>query len=338
MPEPLLKVRELCVEYAIHPRAAVKAVDGVSFDLAAGEVMGIVGESGSGKSTLALAFLRLLPPAGRITGGQILFQGGNLVALNETELKPYRWKEFAIVFQNAMNGLSPVHHLGEQVIDVYRVHQPSASREEGLFRARELCEIVGLRPSVLDDYPHELSGGMMQRVMIALALLHDPKLLILDEATTGLDVITQAQIIEEMRRLQRELCLTTVVITHDVSVVADVCERVMVMYAGRIMELGSVADILTEPHHPYTQAFVRSFPRLHGPRERIEGIPGILPDLTAPPPGCVFAPRCSHVEAICREVAPPLLPGTDSNRKVACHIYTPGGEHSQAPGKKTRGE
>lgn len=324
MAEPLLQVDRLSVSYRVAGRGDVQAVSNLSFSLMPGETLGVVGESGSGKSTLAAALLHLLASNGRISGGRIRYRGADVTDLDERAMRQYRWKEIAMVFQKSMSALSPVHRIRDQFLDVLRIHEPEITAAEGLERTRHLAETVGLRTTCLDCYPHELSGGMLQRLMIALSLIHQPRLLILDEATTALDVLTQAQVIREIKRLRTEFGLTTIVITHDVSVVAELCDRVAVMYAGELMEIGSVDRLLTEPDHPYTQAFVRSFPQLEGPRRRIEGIPGSLPDLAAPPPGCVFAPRCEHAAAECLERRP------DDHRlaeghAVRCHLVAKGG-------------
>lgn len=323
MAEPLLQVKDLSVSYAVSGRQ-VKAVNDLTFDLMPGDTLGIVGESGSGKSTLAAALLALLASNGRISGGRILYKGVDLVPLGEDGMRPYRWKEIAMVFQKAMSALSPVHRIKDQFLDVLRIHEPNLSARAGLERCEALAEVVGLRRSSVHAYPHELSGGMLQRIMIALSLVHRPQLLILDEATTALDVLTQAQIIREIKRLQAEFGLTTIVITHDVSVVAELCDRVAVMYAGELMELGAVSHLLTEPAHPYTQAFVRSFPDLDGPKRRIEGIPGSLPDLANLPGGCVFAPRCAHATLECRHTAPPYRLVGDGHG-ARCHLIGQGG-------------
>lgn len=323
MAVPLLQVKDLSVSYTVSGRA-VKAVSNLSFDLMPGEALGVVGESGSGKSTLAAAILALLAANGRISRGEIRYKGTDLVPLDEGGMRLYRWTEIAMVFQKAMSALSPVHRIRDQFLDVLRIHEPNIPGREGLEGCQALAETVGLRPSALNAYPHELSGGMLQRLMIALSLIHRPQLLILDEATTALDVLTQAQIIREIKRLRSKFELTTIVITHDVSVVAELCDRVAVMYAGELMEIGMVAQLLTEPVHPYTRAFVRSFPELEGPRRRIDGIPGSLPDLADLPDGCVFAPRCPLATSECKAVSPPYHQLAEGHG-ARCHLIGKGG-------------
>lgn len=316
MTEPFLSMRDVSVQYAT-PGGAVQAVAGVTLDVAAGECVGIVGESGSGKSTLALAVIGLLPAAGQVVGGSITCGGRDLTGLTESDWRQIRGRTIAMVFQKAMSSLSPVHRIRTHFVDAYRAHRPGATAAEAEQRAVQLFTALGLRASAFNAYPHELSGGMLQRIMIALALLHDPELLILDEATTALDVVTQGQVLQEVARLQKQLSLTTLVITHDIGVVAALCDRIVVMYAGRVMESGPVADVLTNPRHPYTAAFVQSFPRLSGDQVRLDGIPGSLPDLADPPPGCVFAPRCPAATPQCGQ-APPNQ-GSDSHH-VFCHF------------------
>jgi len=319
----LLDIQDLSFVYRV-PAGEVKAVDGLDLTVRAGESVGIVGESGSGKSTLGAAVLQLLPANARTPRGRILLdQGGDppldLVRAGPRELRKIRWTQIAAVFQKAMNCLSPVHRISTQFVDILRVHRPGLSTGETLARAEELFEMVNLPPGALRSYPHQLSGGMMQRVMIAVSLAHRPRLLILDEATTALDVITQGQILEEMTRLKREFDLTTLVITHDMSVIGEVADRVAVMYAGRLVEVGPVRTILKEAAHPYTRALVASFPKLTGPRRRLEGIEGSLPDLVSPPPGCLFAPRCPEAGPECREGPGPALRSCGPGHEVRCH-------------------
>lgn len=316
MTGPYLSLHDVSVRYAT-PVGDVHAVSGVTLGVAPGECVGIVGESGSGKSTLALAVMGLLPPAGRIASGTVTAGEHDLTVLDGRSWRHLRGRTLAMVFQKAMSSLSPVHRIRTHFVDAYRAHRPRASSAEAEARAVELFSAIGLRPTALNAYPHELSGGMLQRVVIALALLHAPELLILDEATTALDVVTQGQVLQEVARLQRQLALTTLVITHDIGVVAALCDRIVVMYAGRVMETGPVADVLQQPRHPYTAAFVRSFPRLSGAHVRLEGIPGSLPDLTNPPSGCVFAPRCPIAQPRCSEQPPDR---GSTGHEVFCHF------------------
>lgn len=315
--DPLLSVRNVNIGYRTDT-GTVKAVVGATFDLHPGDTLGLVGESGSGKSTLAHGILRLLPSNAVMTG-EIEFLGSDLVSCREPVLRKLRWKEMAIVFQKSMNCLSPVHRVGDQVLDVMRVHEPRATRQEAYERMRALLSVVNLSDRVLDLYPHQLSGGMLQRVSISLSLLLNPRLVILDEATTALDVVTQGQVLEEIRRLQQEMGVASILITHDVSVVAETCRRVAVMYAGYIVEMGPVTEVLLEPCHPYTRGLLASLPSLRGARTRIHGIPGSLPDLKASQPGCVFAPRCSQATECCRMEVPVV--SVADGRIVRCHLY-----------------
>ena len=320
--ETVLQVKDLSVTYQNKNRA-VKAVKNVSFSIEEGDSLGIVGESGSGKSTLAMAILRLLPENSTHVTGECWFEGRDLLNLDEAALRELRWKDLAVVFQKAMNALSPVHRISTQIEDICREHEPKATRQEIKARAMELFQMVGLPERVYRLYPHEMSGGMLQRVAIAISLIHSPKLLIFDEATTALDVVTQGQILEEVVRLEQALHTTRIMITHDMSVVSASCRKTAVMYAGQMMEIGRTADVLKRPMHPYTQGLLRSFPTLKGQRKDLESIPGSLPDLSAENEGCMFADRCPYAEARCRSKRPPDRQMEDG-RSVACWRY--GGE------------
>ena len=291
----ILTVKDLNVTY-INKTRRVMAVRRASFSIDKGDSLGIVGESGSGKSTLAMALLRLHPKSTEITG-EALFDGKDLFSISEAEMNELRWMKLAVVFQKAMNALSPVHRISTQIEDIYRVHCPNASGEEIQERAMELLKLVNLPPRVYRLYPHEMSGGMLQRVAIAISLLHHPQLLIFDEATTALDVVTQGQILREILEMEKTLETTRIMITHDMSVVATTCNKVAAMYAGELMEFGMVKDVLTRPRHPYTQGLQDSFPSLKGENPKLLSIPGFLPDLSKDIPGCVFAPRCVHATA-----------------------------------------
>ena len=314
---PLLEVRELTVDYALG-RRRIRAVDQVSLSLVAGQSLGLVGESGSGKSTLGMALLRLLGENAQVTG-QARFDGEDLLAMDLPRLQALRWQEISAVFQKSMNALSPVHRIGHQMADIYRVHHPREPRRALRERVLEALRWVNLPPRVYRLYPHELSGGMMQRVAIALSLLHRPRLVVFDEATTALDVITQGQILTEVKRLEREFHLTRIMITHDMAVVAQSCTHVAVLYAGRLMEVGPTREVLTAPLHPYTQGLTASFPTLHAADKTLSSIPGRLPDLSCRFPGCIFAPRCPRAMPRCRQERPPLknLPG---GRQAACFL------------------
>ena len=289
-----------------------RAVDGVSFQLQAGETLGLVGESGCGKTVTALSLLRLVPdPPGKIVGGAIHFNGVNLLALTEEEMRAVRGNDISMVFQEPMTSLNPVFTIGDQITEAIILHQ-ALSKREARVQAVEMLQCVGIPDpdKRVDEYPHQLSGGMRQRAMIAMALTCRPKLLIADEPTTALDVTIQAQILDLMRTLQADLGMAILLITHDLGVVADIADRVAVMYAGKIIEEAPVERLFAEPKHPYTQGLLRSVPRIDkdatGQRERLQEIPGLIPSIFAIPPGCAFAPRCPHVMERCRKDEPPL--------------------------------
>ncbi len=314
---PILSVRDLTTELATE-RGRFAAVDGVSFDLYPGEVLGIVGESGCGKSMTALSILGLVPqPPGRITGGRVLFEGRDLLRLPERELQRIRGAAISMIFQEPTTSLNPVFTIGDQIAETLRRHE-RLGRRAARARAVELLAKVGIPAPAerLDAYPHELSGGMRQRVMIAIALACNPKVLLADEPTTALDVTIQAQILDLLERLQAELGMAVVIITHDLGIVAEFAHRVLVMYAGRVIEEGSVEAIFDRPAHPYTRGLLASLPDLEGESERLVAIPGSVPQLGELGPGCRFAPRCAFAEAACRAADPPLLRVGD--RAVAC--------------------
>jgi oligopeptide/dipeptide ABC transporter ATP-binding protein len=325
---PLLVVENLAVRFKM-PVGSVKAVDGVSFRLDDGEALGIAGESGCGKTTTALSLVRLLPANGAIKAGKVELFGIDLVPKTETQLARYRWREIAIVFQGAMNALNPVRRIGEQIAEPVEIRL-GQTREASAKRAGELLELVGIPKKRAAAYPHELSGGMRQRAMIAMALACDPAVVIGDEPTTALDVMVQAQILQLLEQLRRDLGLSLMLITHDLSVIAETCDRVMVMYAGRVAEEGPVRRVFTSPRHPYTRSLLSAFPNIHADRRTLDVIPGSPPDLRTPPPGCRFAPRCSEAMDICRTEVPVEVQYPDSVR-VACHLYPPGGEAVALP-------
>ncbi|HVV94784.1 MAG TPA: ABC transporter ATP-binding protein [Hyphomicrobiales bacterium] len=310
---PLLAVEDLAVDFS-ERSGTVRAVDGVSLTLAGGETLGIVGESGCGKSVTALSILRLVPsPPGRIAEGRILFQGRDLLALPEREMQAVRGRDIAMVFQEPMTSLNPVLTIGHQITETLVRHQ-RLSRAAARQRAMELIELVGIAEPArrLAQYPHELSGGQRQRMMIAIALSCSPKILVADEPTTALDVTVQAQILGLIADLKRAFGMSVILITHDLGVVAETCQRVVVMYAGRKVEEATAHDLFRRPAHPYTQALMRAMPRLarrtrpaERPR-RLAEIPGTVPSLAAMPEGCRFADRCSYAVAACRSASPPL--------------------------------
>jgi len=307
--DAVLRIEDLRVVFGPPGREQV-AVDGVSMSLAAGEVLGVVGESGCGKSLTALSVLKLVPnPPGRIAGGRILLKGRDLVAADDKAMNRIRGKEIAMIFQEPMTALNPVFRIGEQIAETLRVHE-GLDRAAAAARALELLERVGIgNPRQrLAQYPHELSGGMRQRVMIAIALACRPSVLIADEPTTALDVTIQAQILRLLRDLQRELGMAVMLITHDLGVVAQVVNRLVVMYAGRIVEQGPVAEVFERPSHPYTRLLLQSIPSLEQDQRRLRTIPGMVPSLADMPSGCRFHPRCPDARPACREQAPPMIP------------------------------
>ena len=315
----LLELKNVNVRYIMKDKK-VHACQHVSLEIEEQDSIGIVGESGSGKSTLASAVLRLLPHRITQVDGEILYNGKDLLKLTKDEMDALRWTDLSIVCQKSMSALSPVHKVGAQMEDVYRVHFPNADKNEIKQRVYDLFKVVNLSDRVYELYPHELSGGMMQRVSIALSLLHNPRLLVLDEATTALDVVTQSQILREIMSLEQNLNVTRIMITHDYSVVDSTCKKIAVMYARRLMARCETKDVLVNPQHPYTQGLLKSFPSFKGAKNDLRGIPGSLPDLSQEIPGCVFAPRCPFATEKCRTVEPELKTINEKgNWKVACH-------------------
>jgi oligopeptide/dipeptide ABC transporter ATP-binding protein len=304
---PLLELRNLSTHYvSARGTRVVRAVDEVSLSLEAGSTLGIVGESGSGKSTLALTILRLLPPAARITGGEILFEGEDLRGKSDVEMRRIRGKRIAMILQDPMASLNPLFTIGDQVAEPLRVHE-SAGRAGAWSRAKDLLKAVRISApeSRVGEYPHQMSGGMRQRIVGAIAISCSPRLLIADEPTTSLDLTIQAQYLNLLRELQRQHELALIFITHNLGIVAKMCDQVAVMYAGRLVEWGPVTRIFDAPAHPYTQALLGSIPRMGDSRERLTAIEGQPPDLAAPPSGCAFHPRCPQATAQCREQTPP---------------------------------
>ena len=318
MTEPLLELRDLRTHFHTED-GIVRAVDGVSFELHAGQTLALVGESGSGKSVTSLSILRLLPkPHGRIVGGAIRFRGRDLLALSEGEMRRLRGREIAMIFQEPMTSLNPVFSCGDQIAEVLELHE-KLPRSQARARAVELLQLVGIPEPAqrAREYPHQLSGGMRQRVMIAMALACKPAILIADEPTTALDVTIQAQILELLQRLRRELGMAVLFITHDLGVVAETAERVAVMYAGQVVEYGDVVPLFAGPGHPYTAGLLASLPRLGGRSDRLRVIPGGVPDPAHFPEGCRFHPRCPIVQERCRRELPELETQPDG-RRVRC--------------------
>jgi peptide/nickel transport system ATP-binding protein len=324
----VLEVRDLSVEYAIEG-GTVMAVDRVSFDLEAGEFIGIVGESGCGKSTLLFAIAQLLVPPAAITGGSVVFRGQSMVGLTDKQLASVRWKDLSVVMQSAMNALNPVKSIGAQFKDAMRAHGVT-SRERIAERSAQVLRMVGIDAVHLKSYPHQLSGGMRQRAMIAMALLLTPELVIMDEPTSALDVVAQRSLMVQIKELQQELGFAVIFVTHDMSLVSHFSDRLMVMYAGRTEEFGPTREVFDSPRHPYTIGLMEAFPSIRGPRVRLTGIPGSPPNLrreawsaAGPPQGCRFAPRCPKVMDRCREETPQLYHVQDT--LVRCFLHDDGG-------------
>lgn len=318
MKEELLLVEDLKMHYTAEA-GSVKAIDGVSFSLKKGESLGIAGESGSGKSSIAITVLRVLPENGRILGGKIVFQGQDLLAMPREEFrKKVRWKRISIVFQGAMNALTPVIKVGDQISEAILTHEDT-TKESAFDRTAKLLSMVGIDPSRADSYPFEMSGGMKQRATIAMALANNPELLIADEPTTALDVIVQAQIIELLKKLQKELNLSLIVISHDLSIIAQLCTSVGIMYAGRMVELSDSKSFFKDSLHPYSSALLSAFPSLFGSKKRLESIVGVPPNLLSPPSGCRFHPRCPKVFAPCSTIEPRRT--SVGERQVECHLH-----------------
>jgi peptide/nickel transport system ATP-binding protein len=300
--EPLLEVVDLTVEY-LSDSGDVRAVNGVSLKLEHGEFLGIVGESGCGKSTLLFGVAQLLSPPGEVAGGQVIFRGRDMVRLDRDELRHMRWRDYSVVMQSAMNALNPVKSVGAQFKDVMRAHQ-KMSKSQIQERSVEVMELVGIDPVHLQSYPHQLSGGMRQRAMIAMALLFTPDLVIMDEPTSALDVVAQRSLMVQIKELQQQLGFAVLFVTHDMSLVSHFSDQLIVMYAGQVAEAGATRQIFRSPQHPYTQGLLEAFPSIHGPRVELLGIPGSPPDLARPPAGCRFHPRCPQVMASCPVTEP----------------------------------
>ena len=356
---PLLEVHGLRVDYGVG-QGAVHAVTDADLSLYPGEVAGLAGESGSGKSTLAYAITRLLRAPGVITAGSVrlhlgagqpgttgqtetggqpgtgsaLDGGIDLLAAGESQLRQIRWTQIAVVMQSAMHALNPVYRLGAQLTDVLRSHRPEMSRGARQERAAELLRMVGITPDRLRAYPHELSGGMRQRAMIAMALALEPRIVIMDEPTTALDVVTQREILEELAALRERLGFAMLFITHDLSLLLEIADSITIMYAGRVVEQAAAVELFRAPRHPYTLGLLGSFPSLHGPRVTMTGISGTPPDLRNPPAGCPFHPRCPYAMDVCRERMPGLrTPARDEDpgRQVACWLHDPASSSQPLP-------
>jgi peptide/nickel transport system ATP-binding protein len=320
----VLELRSLAVEYRVGDRC-VRAVDGIDLEIAAGEIVGLAGESGCGKSTVANAVMQILRPPAYVAGGSIVFQGEDLNGKTGEELRRYRWRNVSMVFQSAMNALNPVMRVGDQFVDMMQAHE-RVSRRRALTSAAKLLEVVGIDGRRVRAYPHQLSGGMRQRVIIAMALALRPELMILDEPTTALDVVVQREILRQIKELQHELGFSVLFITHDLSLLLELADRVAIMYAGELVETTTAAELAANPRHPYTQGLLRSFPPLHGQLTRLTGIPGSPPDLADPPAGCRFHPRCPYCLPdesplyVRQTTERPVLREVEPGHRVACHL------------------
>src|SRR5215469_13930766 len=337
---PVLDIKDLSIAYRT-PGGDVRAASHVNLTINRGEVVGLCGESGSGKSTLAYGACRLLRPPAVVTGGSVLYSGArtgsvipvDILRVPQRDLRTIRWRDIAIVFQSAMNALNPVIRVRDQIIDGMEAHL-RLRKDEAREKAARLLDLVGIPRERLRSYPHELSGGMRQRVMIAMALAADPEVVIMDEPTTALDVVVQRDILAQIVELKETLGFSVLFITHDMSLLLELCDRIAVMYAGRLMELGTAADLKDAPAHPYTQGLLRSFPSLRGARRELAGIPGSPPDLRNLPPGCPFLPRCSEGTDVCRSIDISLIPvpgGRSPLHVTACPFVTSEGPVTVAP-------
>jgi peptide/nickel transport system ATP-binding protein len=317
---PLLTVEDLTTYYRVM-RGYVKAVEKCSFNIEKGEALGLAGESGCGKTTIALSLLRILPPGGKIIEGKIFLDGTDILQLNEDEMRrEVRWKKISLVFQGAMNAMNPVVKVKDQIIEAIQLHEPHVSKKEAEERVSKLFELVGIEPSRAENYPFEFSGGMRQRAMIAMAISCNPELLIADEPGTALDVIVQAQVLKLLEELKKKLNMSLILISHDLSLIAEICEKTAIMYAGNIVEIGDSVSIFKNPQHPYTVGLISSFPNIKSEKIKMTSIPGSPPDLLDPPQGCRFHPRCKYAMEMCRKTHPELMV-IDKNHMVACHLY-----------------
>ncbi len=318
-PKPLLEVRNLAVEYG--GSVSTRAVDGVNLSVYPGEFLGLVGESACGKSTLLFAISRLLMEPAEIVSGEVLFRGANLVLLREKQLRRLRWRNFSVVMQSSMNALNPVLTVEAQLLDAMAAHE-RADKRQAKARAAEMLRLVGIDPVHLVSYPHQLSGGMRQRAMIAMALLFTPELILADEPTSALDVVAQRSLMIQLKELQRKLGFAVIFVTHDMSLVGRYADRMAIMYAGQMVELASTREVFDDPKHPYTQGLLRAYPSVRGPKQELKGIPGRPPDLRFPPQGCRFNPRCPHVMPVCTQ-DPPDLYSPRGEDAVRCFLYGP---------------
>ena len=314
---PLLQVKDLCVDY-LTEHGAVRAVEHVSLEVAKGEFLGVVGESGCGKSTLLYAISSLLTPPAEIASGEVWFEGQDMVSMTDADLRHVRWRHLSIVMQSAMNALNPVMSIGEQLRDAFEAHS-DYSGAQITSRSQELLRLVGIDPVHLRSHPHQLSGGMRQRAMIAMALAFTPELVIMDEPNSALDVVAQRSLMLKIKQLQREFGFAAIFVTHDMSLVSHFSDRLAVMYAGEVVELGATRQVFSDPKHPYTAGLMRSFPSIVGALQPLAGIAGSPPNLAEPPAGCRFHPRCPHVMPRCRVEHPEFY--TRDQDEVRCFLF-----------------
>ncbi len=316
---PLLDVQNLTAYYTIK-RGSVKAVENVSFSLEEGEAMGLAGESGCGKTTVALSLLGILPVNGKIVRGKILLKDTDITKLSEKELREkIRWNAVSLIFQGAMNAMNPMYSVEDQIVEAIKTHDSSITKKKAKERIAKLFEMVGLEPERARNYPHEYSGGMRQRAMIAMALACNPSILIADEPGTALDVIVQAQVLKLMTELRKRLNLAMIMISHDLSIISETCDKLAIMYAGKLVELGDVLTMFKKPVHPYTQGLIAAFPGIYTPKQEMKALPGSPPNLLNPPKGCRFNPRCPYVMDICKKKTPELKE-VSKGHYVACYL------------------
>ena len=316
---PILDVQNLSTYY-LTDRGPVRAAEKVSFQLEKGEAMGLAGESGCGKTTVALSLLKILPSNGEVVGGKILAKNIDVVKLSEAEMrKRVRWKVISMIFQGAMNAMNPLYKVGDQIVEAIKLHEPEVTRKEAKERAAKLLEMVGIDASRVENYPHEFSGGMKQRALIAMSLCSNPEIVIADEPGTALDVIVQAQVLRLLIELKNKLNLSMVMISHDLSMIAEVCQKLSIMYAGHLVEYGDIVKLFKNPLHPYTVDLIESFPSIKADKQAMISIPGFPPNLLNPPSACRFHPRCKYAMDVCRKETPKLVE-VEPNHFAACHL------------------
>ena len=318
--EVLLQIKNLSVEYKTR-LGQVSAVDDVSFDIYKGEILGLVGESGCGKSTMGKALMRMIQPPGKIVGGEIIFKGEDIMTYDEDQMRDFRGRKVSMIFQDPMTSLNPVQRVDEHVIEAIQVHEPKTKAEEALKRVEKLIQKLGIQKRRLDNYPHQLSGGMRQRVMVGLGLVLNADLIVADEATTSLDVIVEAKLADQLKDIREDFGVSLLVITHNIALVAELSDRIVVMYAGHVMEIADVEPIFDDPLHPYTKGLLQSIPNIQlDDTEELYKMPGEPPNLTHPPTGCRFHPRCPYMMPVCVDYEPPLAE-VSPGRHVKCWLY-----------------